>query len=75
MGLRAYREREGMTLRDVATATGVSLRSVWRLDQGLGVNLTTAARIVLALEGQVAFADLLPPDQGKLARALRRADL
>ena len=75
MGLRAYREREGKTLRDVATRAGVSLRSVWRLDQGRGVNLTTAARIVVSLDGAVGFADLLPPTEAKLARALRKASL
>lgn len=75
VGLREYREREGKTLRDIAQETGVSLRSIWRLDKGLGVNLTTAARIVLALNGDVAFADLLPPDEAKLARAIRKAAL
>ena len=72
VGLRDYREREGLTLRDIAAATGVSLRSIWRLDRGQGVNLTTAARIVVALP-EVTFADLLPPDEKKLARKLRRA--
>ena len=69
--LHRYRKTRQLSLRDVAGASGVSLKTVWRLDCGEGVNLVNAARIVLSTGGVVGFADMLPTRERDLIKRMR----
>ena len=60
--LKAYRIMKELSQQDLATKTGVSLRSISRLEQGESVQLETLFKIMTAL-GLGENIELLVPDQ------------
>lgn len=62
--IKLYRIMKEMSQQDLADKTGVSKRSISRLEQGESVQLENLFRILLALElGE--NIDMLVPDQSK----------
>lgn len=62
--LKTYRIMKEMSQRDLADKTGISLRSISRLEQGGSVQLETLFKIMMAL-GLGDNIELLVPDQTK----------
>ena len=62
--LKQYRVNAGMTQQDLEDKSGVSVRSISRLEQGASVQLESLLKVLAALnlDGNV---DLLIPDQTK----------
>lgn len=62
--IRQYRINAGLSQRDLEDESGVSVRSISRLEQGASVQLESLIKILFALnlEGNI---DLLIPDQTK----------
>ena len=60
--LKAYRIMKELSQQELASKTGVSLRSISRLEQGESVQLETLFKILSAL-GLGENIDLLVPDQ------------
>ena len=69
--LRATRQRQRMTLKEVATRAGISESFLSQVERGLaGVSLPTLQRIAAAL--RVMVADLFEPDQVLRPRVVHR---
>lgn len=62
--LKQYRILAGMTQADLEKKSGVSVRSISRLEQGASVQLESLIKILLALNLENNI-DLLIPDQTK----------
>ena len=62
--LKTYRIMKELSQQDLANKTGVSLRSISRLEQGESVQLETLFKIMTAL-GLGENIELLVPDQTK----------
>ena len=62
--IKQYRVRAGVSQKDLEVASGVSARSISRLEQGASIQLESLIKILSALnlEGNI---DLLIPDQTK----------
>ena len=62
--LKQYRINAGMTQQDLEARSGVSVRSISRLEQGASVQLESLLKVLAALDldGNI---DLLIPDQTK----------
>lgn len=68
---RAWRLRQRLSMRAAAERLAVPHTVVRGLDAGTGVpNLHTTTRVVYGTRGELAFDDLLPPEE---RTALRRA--
>ena len=62
--LKQYRINAGLTQQDLENKSGVSVRSISRLEQGASVQLESLIKILSALN-LVNNIDLLIPDQTK----------
>ena len=62
--IKLYRVGLGMSQQDLADKTGVSVRSISRLEQGSTIQLDNLIKILIAL-GLGNNIDLLVPDQTK----------
>lgn len=62
--LKQYRINAGMTQQDLEKKSGVSVRSISRLEQGASVQLESLIKILTALNLE-SNLDLLIPDQTK----------
>ncbi len=64
--IKQYRIAKGMTQQDLESKSGVSTRSIVRLEQGNSVQLESLVKILMALDLAENF-DMLIPDQRKKA--------
>ena len=62
--LKQYRVNVGMTQKDLEDRSGVSVRSISRMEQGTSVQFENIIRILIALN-LADNIDLLIPDQSK----------
>ena len=62
--LKQYRINAGMTQQDLEDKSGVSVRSISRLEQGASVQLESLIKLLIALNLEENI-DLLIPDQTK----------
>ncbi len=62
--IKQYRIAKGMTQQDLESKSGVSTRSIVRLEQGNSVQLESLVKILMALD-LAENLDILIPDQRK----------
>lgn len=62
--IKLYRVRYGMTQKELENRSGVSVRSISRLEQGVSVQTESLIRVLCALKLDDNL-DLLVPDQTK----------
>jgi len=56
-----WRRRRDLTLEELAARAGVHANTIWRLEEGRGCSVATAAKVAAALEVEIAV--LIPNSQ------------
>lgn len=59
--LERCRRASGLTVRDVANVAGVARPTVWRVRQGIGLHITTAAKLAWVYGLTLAELLAMPP--------------
>lgn len=72
MKLGRWLEQKSLGVTEFAEEIGVTQSTVSRILQGEPPNLRTAARVVAATGGEVAWADMLPRGFARTLGALQR---
>jgi transcriptional regulator with XRE-family HTH domain len=67
--LRQWREFRGLTQKDLAATSGVSVRSIAGYEAGAGIRVTTARKLAKALDIEVADFYAVREPQSPLAQA------